>query len=212
MPRSRPGERLADRLTGRLAERPERHPRPEAPSGDAEAAPAADPLGELGRADTPEAVLAAVARPGAGELPVPIRDLVERIQRETDRWARATTRRRRSAGPRGAQERPAAGSPEVAGPVPDERMERLVRRLVQLVHLAETDRRRHEARRRVRMAEASQEAVQEAAPRAGAEAAAGEEPPDLEALGRQVLEAMTRILESRQQRRQEEPDVRDVQW
>jgi len=208
MTRSRipPGGRLADRLAGRLDGRAP----PDTPSTEASGT-APQVLGTLSKAATPEAVLAAVAGSGGADLPEPIRDVVERIRREADRWERARSGRPRQA----AAARRTAGGRALPEPSPrpgtDERMERLVRRLVHLVHLAEVDRRQYAARRSVRMALATAEAVQEAAPTAPPGAAGGQAP-DLEALGRQVLEAVTRILESRQQRRQEEPDVRYVWW
>ena len=203
MTRTPAGGRLADRLAGRL-DGPAGAHAPEAPE-------AASPvLGALSGAATPEAVLAAVAGSGGADLPEPIRDVVERIRREVDRWERTRAGRRLPAGGarRSTGVRAAPGGPS---PGTDERMERLVHKLVRLVHLAEVDRRQYEARRRVRMALATAEAIQEATP-ATPPSSVGGQAPDLEALGRQVLEAVTRILESRQQRRQEEPDVRTVQW
>lgn len=200
--------RLADRLAGRLDGRIGVDPLPSAPDGDDPSTPP-EALDALFRADSPEAVLAAAAQ--ADALPPSIREVVARIHAHIDRWER--TPRPRSETLPAARRADAVPGPEAGAsvdPILDRRMDHLVRRLVRLVHLAEVDRRRYEAQRQVRMAEATPEAVQEATPQAAGPT--GTPPPDLGALGRQVLEAVTRILESRQQRRQEEPDVRDVWW
>ena len=90
---------------------------------------------------------------------------------------------------------------------------RLIRRLSQLVHLAEIDRRQLEARRQVRMAEDSAHARAGAGAEAGGGAPAGQAPIDLDTLGREVLAAVTHEFQSRTERRLEDPDVRhDVWW
>lgn len=94
----------------------------------------------------------------------------------------------------------------------DERVMRLVRKLSELVHLAEAEHRRSDARKQVRMAEDSQEARAEAghgAPRAGAPAP--DEKVDVDALVRAVVHAVTEELSSRRQRRSEDPDE-SVWW
>jgi hypothetical protein len=166
-------------------------------------------LEALTQAASPEAVLVASESARPGDLPAPIQDLVERIRLEADRWERINAARLRAPRPRAKASDTRTQAP--TSPAPDERLDRLVHRLVHLVHLAETDRRLSEARQRVRLAENAPAAIQEATPSAGPEAT-GSPSPEMGELGRQVLEAVIRILESRQQRRQEEPDVRDVQW
>jgi hypothetical protein len=90
--------------------------------------------------------------------------------------------------------------------------QRLIRRLQQLVHIAETDRRVLEAQRRVRMAEDSAPARAEGSASPSTASTAGSAPVDLDTLGRDVLTEVTRQFQARNERRQEDPDVRNDVW
>jgi hypothetical protein len=86
---------------------------------------------------------------------------------------------------------------------------KLAQKLMNLIHLAETDRKTEDARNQVRMAEATSEA------RSGGSAsmAAGQnknlsgENVNIAALQREVLEAVLQALELNHHRRQEDTDV-----
>ena len=86
---------------------------------------------------------------------------------------------------------------------------KLAQKLMNLIHLAETDRKSEDARRQVRMAEASAEARSEGS----ASVAAGQtknlsgENVNIAALQREVLEAVLQALELNHHRRQEDTDV-----
>jgi hypothetical protein len=104
---------------------------------------------------------------------------------------------------RGRAVRAAATARRAAGA--EDRLSRLVRRLQDLIHLAEDQNRLAEARSQVRMAEDSAEARAEGqAPMAGAGADTAKA--DMEALGRDVLDAVTKELELRRARRMEDGD------
>lgn len=87
----------------------------------------------------------------------------------------------------------------------DQRIMKLVKKLESLIHLAEAEHRLADARSQVRMAEDTASARAE-----GSAPIAGTGPDnskmDLEALSREVLEAVTRELESRRERRTEDGD------
>ncbi len=87
----------------------------------------------------------------------------------------------------------------------DQRIMKLVKKLEGLIHLAEAEHRLADAQRQVRMAEDTPAARAEgSAPIAGTGADSSKM--DLEALSREVLEAVTRELESRRERRTEDGD------
>jgi hypothetical protein len=89
---------------------------------------------------------------------------------------------------------------------------KLARKLSQLVHLAETQHRREDARRQVRMAEDTPSARAEGQAAPSQPDSASTDQVDLDALGREVLEAVMRELEMRRERRQDDPDDRQVWW
>ncbi|MEN9787364.1 MAG: hypothetical protein RLZZ299_2628 [Pseudomonadota bacterium] len=104
---------------------------------------------------------------------------------------------------RGRAVRSAATARRAAGA--EDRLSRLVRRLQDLIHLAEDQNRLAEARSQVRMAEDSAEARAEGqGPVVGASADTAKA--DIEALGRDVLDAVTKELELRRARRMEDGD------
>lgn len=94
-----------------------------------------------------------------------------------------------------------------------DRVMKLARKLQQLIHLADGAGDRDAARRQVRMAEDSAQARSEGqgGAVAGNDAGATKQV-DIEALGREVLEMVSRELEMRRERRQEDPDGRNVWW
>lgn len=88
---------------------------------------------------------------------------------------------------------------------------RLAKKLMNLIHLVETERKVDDVRKQVRLSEngAGAEA------RAGAPSDGGGTKPEnvnMKALQRDVLEAVLRELELNQQRRQEDPDGRTIWW
>jgi hypothetical protein len=87
---------------------------------------------------------------------------------------------------------------------------KLSSKLMKLIHLAEADRRRDEARKHVRMAEDSASARAEGGQSAGL-GEAGESNVNLKALQQEVLDAVMRALELIQARR-EDPDGRSIWW
>lgn len=162
------------------------------------------------------------------QIPAPVLGLVESIRKEAQKLdTQAGTRRRSSSrrptrvavrrvGPSRAPvpEQATYLSPVALGwsrPANGERMTRLVRRLQSLIHIAETERRRLEAQATVRMAEDSPEARAASSP-IETTGERHETKVDIEALGREVLEAVVRELEVRQGRRVEDTDVRRIGW
>jgi hypothetical protein len=114
-----------------------------------------------------------------------------------------TTRRIRSSAVRSAEAtaRRASGS--------EDRLSKLVRRLQDLIHLAEDQNRLAEARGQVRMAEDSAQARAEGQS-AHETRAPGAQRVDVDALGREVLDVVTKELELRRSRRMEDGD--DSPW
>ena len=113
---------------------------------------------------------------------------------------------------RGRARRVAAASsrarPSTGG---DDKLSKLVRRLQDLIHLAEDQNRLAAARKEVRMAEDSAQARAEGqgAPGSAVENTAVQQQ-DIEALGREVLDAVAKELELRRARRMEDAD--DSVW
>ena len=193
------------------------------PSDSAQPHPSRGVLNALARAGAPDQVVRIFADRSEeiqadSRLPGPLRDLVRQIRNEAERWsskeepapkALAMGRPRK---PGAAGGRSASAPLQRSMPVPSENMMNLVRRLQRLIHLAETDRRLLEARRRVRMAE------DEASARAEGSGASGGEGPgsaggvDIASVGRDVLYCLTQELETRQYRRLEDDDVRCIRW
>jgi len=91
-----------------------------------------------------------------------------------------------------------------------DRLMKLVRKLQQLVFLADSQ--RDAAMRQVRLAEdsASARAEGQAAPTQSGDSKSHQV--DIEALSQEVLQHVQRELESRSERRQEEPDNRSPWW
>ncbi len=156
------------------------------------------------------------------DLPAPLADVVQQIKQQVQHAAQQAklvapsarvaqqAEQRRQAEP----DLPAAlmrltrgGGGSDSGEVVSLATMRLIRRLQQLVHIAETDRRLLEAQRRVRMAEASGHARAEGSATPGTDSAGEAQPVDLDTLGREVLAAVTDKLASRNDRRLEDPDV-----
>ncbi len=191
--------------------------------------PARSMLHALARAGSPQEAARVVVERAAEiratrDLPAPLADVVQQIQQQVQLAARkaslvapsgrvaAQTKSRQhgeSSLPSAAMRltRGTSGSGSGSGEVVSLATMRLLRRLQQLVHIAETDRRLLEAQRRVRMAEDSAHARAEAASAPGADAAGDAQPVDLDTLGREVLAAVTDKLATRNDRRLEDPDV-----
>jgi hypothetical protein len=104
---------------------------------------------------------------------------------------------------------PRARSPQGASA---DKIGKLASRLQSLIGLAEGAGDRGAARRHVRMAEDSAAARAEGQGELGGEAEASGGQVDIDALGREVLSAVTRELEMRRERRMEEADERDFWW
>jgi TolA-binding protein len=95
----------------------------------------------------------------------------------------------------------------------EDRLSKLVRRLQDLIHLAEDQNRLAEARGQVRLAEDSADARAEGQAQAqGAGPNADAESHDIEALGREVLDAVSKELELRRSRRMEDGDESPWWW
>ncbi len=186
--------------------------------------PARAVITALARAGTQEraariAVAHADQLAASSNLPGPLGDVVREIGQQI-RQAASKAQAAPSRGAASAAARPSAAQGRAqremervvgssgSAPVVSLASQRLVRRLQNLVHLAEVDRRKLEAQRNVRMAEDSAQARAEGSASPDA-AASGEAPPvDLDALRREVLSAVTSIRDSRTIRRSEDPDVR----
>ena len=106
--------------------------------------------------------------------------------------------------------RPVASRTRSVGAVSEDRIMKLVKKLQGLIHLAEAEHRLAEAQRQVRMAEDSQEARSEGGQGTrGAGQAGGSQDGsrmDIEQLGREVLDVVSRELEFRRERRMEDSD------
>jgi hypothetical protein len=193
-------------------------------------------LTALARATRPEDIVRVIVQESAqmrsiiGELPGPAARLVERISAATvnadegsrslvgaaDRGAtvpssRTRTVRRDVLTPvrvHGGKSR--TGTSASSQGVGSSNVMKLSSKLMKLIHLAEADRRRDEARKHVRMAEDSASARAEGGQSAGL-GEAGESNVNLKALQQEVLDAVMRALELIQARR-EDPDGRSIWW
>lgn len=87
----------------------------------------------------------------------------------------------------------------------DDRVSKLVKRLTDLIHLAETERRLGEAQAQVRMAEDTAAARAEGSAPVGGSSGQGAKL-DIETFAREVLEVVNRELELRRERRTEDGD------
>lgn len=207
-----------------------------AASEEPDARPATTPalpgslVGALARARSPEevieTVLAGTGRvPASGSLPPAVFQLVDLIRREAAEVEGAAEVPRKRAPSRLPREKREQGSGErrprampltrllvVPSTGDKERVTRLVRKLQQLIHLAEAERRAVEARSQVRLAEDSNQARTEASAPIEPASERYETKVDVEALGREVLEAVIHELEMRQARRVEDADVRRISW
>lgn len=92
----------------------------------------------------------------------------------------------------------------------DDKVMKLAKRLQGLIHLAES--RRDEARKQVRMAEASSAAQSEGQGGSGEGASQGDDQVSIDALIQEVLAAVNREIELRKERRQEDPEGRHGWW
>jgi hypothetical protein len=124
---------------------------------------------------------------------------------------------RQSAGARVSRgtTRPVVSRTRGVGSGSEDRIMKLVKKLQGLIHLAEAENRLSEAQRQVRMAEDSEDARAEGGQgaRAGGQSGSAKEGSkmDIEQLGREVLEVVTRELEFRRERRMEDHDE-SVWW
>lgn len=151
-------------------------------------------------------------------LPAPLADLARQLGNEIRRASSAKQVAKDPVVARGAS-RPSAAEERArlqlakvvksseSTPVVSLASQRLIRRLQNLVHIAEVDRRRLEAQRHVRMAEDSAQARAQGSADLSSDGEGNEQPVDLDALGREVLMAVTNIRDSRTVRRPEDPDV-----
>jgi hypothetical protein len=87
---------------------------------------------------------------------------------------------------------------------------KLASKLMNLIHLAEAERKRDQDKVAYRMAADTSEARAESAGPSGEKSPT--ENVNMKALQRDVLEAVLRELELTQQRRQEDPDGRSIWW
>jgi hypothetical protein len=191
-----------------------------------------DILGSLASARTAEDVVRVILDRGdsvrslAQVLPSPARRLVETIaatggEALGEEAPRANVGAFRNKAPEGEVLRPsggASGSGRRLSPlstatrgrgVGASNVMRLAGKLMNLIHLAEVERRKSEAQRQVRMA--SEETGTEGS--GGAPAAGGSgQNANIEALRRDVLEAVLRQLETGRLRTEEDPDGHGIWW
>ncbi|MGB0640604.1 MAG: hypothetical protein ACPGTU_14795, partial [Myxococcota bacterium] len=119
--------------------------------------------------------------------------------RSTTRVARGMT----GLSPRGSSSKSASAGMD--------KVSKLAQRLQELIAMAESQN-RSGARREVRMAEDSAAAKSEGQSAAGAPESGRDVSVDIETLAREVTEQVTRELEMRRERRQEDPDGRSIWW
>ncbi len=188
----------------------------------------------LARADSPEDVVRVIVQQGqdvlaSSTLPRPVTEVIGQIRDEAAREVakaqdaaqgarpavdpetgrpRSTTRTVRAL--TGIRRGPSARSQSGIGA---DQVSRLAKKLQGLIHLADGVGDRDAARRQVRMAEDG------AAARAEGQGASATRPADdlqakvdIEALSQEVLETVSRELELRRERRQEESDERSFWW
>jgi hypothetical protein len=153
-------------------------------------------------------------------LPTPLAEVVGALSQQANQVRRASQgapdqprpSSRAAAAPSAPQQRAQRQIEQVLrsqadSPVVSLSSQRLLRRLQNLVHLAEVDRRRLEAQRKVRMAEDTAHARAQAQATPGSDAAGDAQPVDLDALQREVFNVVNALHESRTVRRLEDPDV-----
>ncbi len=194
-------------------------------------------LTALARADRPEEVVqvildrSATFKAVSGELSQPAAELIQKIGRmgaaargEPESRVSAAVRSvstaevlspRRTASEEAAKVGESVHRRVGGGRAPQggsSQVMRLAGKLMNLIHLAENERRVSEARQQARLAADTESARSEgSAPPAAAPSSGGGEA-DISALKRDVLEAVLRELELTQQRRQEDPDGRNIWW
>ena len=205
---------------------------------DTESVPASGPKGELiqslARASSPEEVIRLMVDRGATSpslqttLSAPVLQVIEQIRTEAYRSEEAshqpagkgvgTRQVRRGETPRSTS-RIVRGftslSPrqQGSGGASASQISKLAQRLQSLISTAEGSGNQGAARRQVRMAEDSAAAKSEGQGAVGdGEGQAADGQADIDALGREVLSAVTRELEMRRERRMEEDDERDFWW
>jgi hypothetical protein len=193
-----------------------------------------DVLTALAKAQAPEDVVRVIVERGgalgtaASALPAPVLQVIEAIRSEarselgdaqksavSDAAAAARAAAAQSPTPRstarvvrGFTSLRSAPSARRNDGVGADGVMRLARRLQDLIHLAEGRGDRDAARKQVRMAEDSSAARAEGQG-LSAGASAGRDPQvDVDALAREVFDVVTRELELRRERRQEDPDER----
>jgi hypothetical protein len=169
--------------------------------------------------------------PAAAQVIAQVRDEARREVAETVNLAPPESRPSRLSAPEAATLRPAGSAwsePQLGRGRPrraatavtrarpstggDDKLSKLVRRLQDLIHLAEDQNRLAAARSEVRMAEDSAQARAEGqGGHAGGPEPVGNQKQDIEALGREVLEAVAKELELRRSRRMEDSDE-SVWW
>lgn len=88
---------------------------------------------------------------------------------------------------------------------------KLANKLMNLIHLAEVERKVQEAQKHVRMAENTADARAEGGAGAGGGETGGDQNMNIKALQQEVLSSVLRELELNQQRR-EDPDGRNIWW
>ncbi|MEC8192423.1 MAG: hypothetical protein VX127_06820 [Myxococcota bacterium] len=198
-----------------------------------------DLVNQLARASAPEDVVSVLmdqsdsVRRATSSLPTPVVQVIQQIKTEAVRAegeAQATQRaaaqsqesvRRRSQRREGVRSTTRVvrgmtglnprGSSERSSSSATDRIGKLAKRLQELIAMAESQN-RSGARQEVRMAEDSSAARAEgqSAPTAASDAA--DTSADIDTLAREVTEQVTRELEMRRERRQEDPDGRSIWW
>lgn len=198
-----------------------------------------DLVNQLARASAPEDVVSVLmdqsdsVRRATSSLPTPVVQVIQQIKTEAVRAegeAQATQRaaaqsqesvRRRSQRREGVRSTTRVvrgmtglnprGSSERSSSSTTDRIGKLAKRLQELIAMAESQN-RSGARQEVRMAEDSSAARAEgqSAPTAASDAA--DTSADIDTLAREVTEQVTRELEMRRERRQEDPDGRSIWW
>jgi len=172
------------------------------------------------------------AQPARLEAPVrsalapPVVRLIERLRDEVvageqesfTRYAPAGQfgrARRSSGGARaiaGFQALPASAAATATDGMGVDRIERLARKLKQLVYLANVEQNRAGAQQMVRMAEDSSEARAEGSAPPEEGAPGDDQKVDINALGQEVLGTVMREMELRKERRQEDGDGSSIWW
>ena|GEM_PF-3786762 len=186
----------------------------------------------MGARSTDDMLRLIQAQPARLEAPVrsalapPVVRLIERLRDEVvageqesfTRYAPAGQfgrARRSSGGARaiaGFQALPASAAATATDGMGVDRIERLARKLKQLVYLANVEQNRAGAQQMVRMAEDSSEARAEGSAPPEEGAPGDDQKVDINALGQEVLGTVMREMELRKERRQEDGDGSSIWW